>query len=137
MPYWEACSSVALLGELSVGSRDCCTRGGIWSGVRYHRSVATCRWTNWAEQRSKWHERKPNVLAGSMVLLRSPAPPACWPLRTIAERHPGPDGAVRVVTARTAGGVLRRPTTGLCLLPVPTDEASGGGESSQASSEQE
>lgn len=39
----------------------------------------------------------------------------------VIEVHPGSDGAIRVVTLRTANGEFKRPIAKLCVLPVETD----------------
>ncbi|XP_058828191.1 uncharacterized protein LOC131688061 [Topomyia yanbarensis] len=54
--------------------------------------------------------------------------PVKWPLARILSIHPGPDQLTRVVTLRTARGVLKRPITKICLLPCESyDESAANG----------
>lgn len=49
-------------------------------------------------------------------------PPTKWKLARIIQLHPGKDGVVRVVTARTATKTeMKRPIVKLCLLPTESD----------------
>lgn len=45
-------------------------------------------------------------------------PPMRWKMGRIIEVHPGSDGIVRVVTLKTATGILKRPVEKICLLPI-------------------
>ncbi|XP_055632599.1 uncharacterized protein LOC129773073 [Toxorhynchites rutilus septentrionalis] len=45
-------------------------------------------------------------------------PPMRWKMGRIIATHPGPDGVVRVVTLKTATGILKRPVEKICMLPI-------------------
>ena len=45
-------------------------------------------------------------------------PPLMWKKAVVNDLHYGRDGVVRVVTVRTATGILKRPITKICLLLV-------------------
>ncbi|KAJ8955219.1 hypothetical protein NQ318_000244 [Aromia moschata] len=42
--------------------------------------------------------------------------------RRICDLHPGKDGVVRVVSVKTISGVVKRPVTKICVLPVDSDK---------------
>lgn len=46
--------------------------------------------------------------------------PIRWPLARIVAVYPGEDNITRVVTLRTARGIITRPTAKICLLPPST-----------------
>lgn len=73
------------------------------------------------QQRNKWFDDDPKVnqvKAGVLVVIRDElTPPLKWRLGRISELHPGPDGLTRVVTIRTANGMLKRPVTKISILP--------------------
>ncbi|XP_063914797.1 uncharacterized protein LOC135131147 [Zophobas morio] len=90
-------------------------------------SFVKCIWSRWSaeylhtlHQRSKWSAERPNSIAvGSLVLIKNELiPPLQWRLALVLLLHPGQDGIVRVVTLKTAGGVLKRPVAKLCPLPA-------------------
>ncbi|XP_063902582.1 uncharacterized protein LOC135122314 [Zophobas morio] len=88
-------------------------------------SFVKCIWSRWSpeytlHQRSKWSSEKPNSIeVGSLVLIKNEViPPLQWRLARVLLLHPGQDGIVRVVTLKTAGGVLKRPVAKLCPLPA-------------------
>nr|CAI5834282.1 unnamed protein product [Callosobruchus analis] len=71
------------------------------------------------QNRQKWQHPQPNLCAGQMVVLREDnTPPMLWKLGRIVEAVPGPDGLCRVIKVRTSTGILRRPVTKVCVLPV-------------------
>ncbi|XP_076392699.1 uncharacterized protein LOC143265299 [Megachile rotundata] len=80
------------------------------------------------QQRHKWKTNPSTIVKkDSLVLVKEDnLPPTKWRLGRITELHPGSDGVIRVVTLRTADGILKRPVTKICPLPVidsdqPTD----------------
>nr|CAI5832998.1 unnamed protein product [Callosobruchus analis] len=83
-------------------------------------------WSRWKKEylmelqnRQKWQHPQPNLCAGQMVVLREDnTPPLLWKLGRIVEVVPGPDRLCRVVKVRTSTGILRRPVTKVCVLPV-------------------
>ena len=90
-------------------------------------------WERWAQEylhtlheRSKWRTKQSNVGPGDLCLIRSELTPPCqWPLARITEVHPGEDGQVRVVTARTAATTLTRPLAKIIPLPLRDDQKKG------------
>nr|XP_049464106.1 uncharacterized protein LOC120961248 [Anopheles coluzzii] len=63
-----------------------------------------------------------NILPGRLVILMDESLPTTrWPLARIVEIHPGEDKIVRVVTLKTAKGIITRPITKICVLPLSTD----------------
>ncbi|XP_071055150.1 uncharacterized protein [Onthophagus taurus] len=83
-------------------------------------------WARWKrdylhtlQQRSKWNKKSLNLAAGDLVIIKNEQqPPLKWDTGRIIEVHPGKDGIVRVATVRTSTGVLKRPATKLCPLPI-------------------
>ena len=72
------------------------------------------------QQRHKWRATSVDIVAKDdlVVIQEDNQPPLQWRLGRIIELHPGTDGITRVVTLRTTDGVLKRPVTKLCLLPI-------------------
>lgn len=71
------------------------------------------------QQREKWQVTRPQIMIGDIALIRDEnTPPTKWPLGRVVLTHPGSDGAVRVVTLKTATTTLKRAITKLCVLPV-------------------
>jgi len=63
-----------------------------------------------------------NILPGRLVILMDESLPTTrWPLARIVKIHPGEDKIVRVVTLKTAKGIITRPITKICVLPLRTD----------------
>ncbi|XP_062539283.1 uncharacterized protein LOC134207593 [Armigeres subalbatus] len=62
--------------------------------------------------------RNDEISPGRMVIVVDELqPPLRWPLARITAVHPGKDNIVRVVSLRTARGIIKRPTAKICLLP--------------------
>lgn len=54
-----------------------------------------------------------------LVLLVEPnLLPQMWKLARVENVHPGTDGTVRVITAKTANGFVKRPISRVCRLPI-------------------
>lgn len=83
-------------------------------------------WRRWSRdylhqflQRHKWQLKVPEPSVGDVVLIKEDnLPPGRWLLGKIIARHPGADGVTRVVTLRTSGSTIKRPTSKICLLPI-------------------
>lgn len=74
---------------------------------------------NTLQTRSKWHKILDNLKINDIVLVKEEnLPPGKWAMGRITEIHPGKDGLVRVVTLKTATGLLKRPVIKLAPLPV-------------------
>jgi hypothetical protein len=70
------------------------------------------------QQRNEWKNIQPDVKIGELVLVKEDnLPPLVWKKAVINDIHKGKDGLTRVVTLRTATGILKRPITKICLLP--------------------
>ncbi|XP_053691504.1 uncharacterized protein LOC128740017 [Sabethes cyaneus] len=84
-------------------------------------------WSHWRSEYlqelikdTKRAARNDEIQPGRMVILVDEMLPAIrWPLARITQIHPGSDNLTRVVTLRTAKGIITRPITKICLLPVP------------------
>jgi hypothetical protein len=83
-------------------------------------------WKRWSKEylghlqhRRKWKRSTPDVTINDLVIIREDnTPPVTWRMGRIIMAHPGTDGHVRVVTIKTAAGVLKRPITKVCVLPT-------------------
>lgn len=58
-----------------------------------------------------------------VVIVDSSLPRNTWPRGEVVAAHRGPDGRTRIVDVRTAGGIMRRPTSRLIIV-VPRAAAS-------------
>ncbi|XP_011859305.1 PREDICTED: uncharacterized protein LOC105556805 [Vollenhovia emeryi] len=82
-------------------------------------------WHRWSHEylhtiatRAKWWRSDIAPGIGDLCIIKGEnSPPGKWPLARITEIHPGGDGEVRVVTARTTTTSLKRPVTKIVLLP--------------------
>ncbi|XP_055622384.1 uncharacterized protein LOC129765952 [Toxorhynchites rutilus septentrionalis] len=87
-------------------------------------------WRKWHREylsqlqgRSKRWRASVNIEIGNLVVLCDEnQPPTRWKMARIQELHPGTDGVVRVVTVKTATGLLKRPVEKICILPDPDNE---------------
>ncbi|XP_076385707.1 uncharacterized protein LOC105663446 [Megachile rotundata] len=72
------------------------------------------------QQRNKWRAKSPtNFGPGTMVLIKDDnVPPLKWRVGRILELHPRADNITRVVSIKAAEGVIKRPLTKICILPV-------------------
>ncbi|XP_022824802.1 uncharacterized protein LOC111355253 [Spodoptera litura] len=83
-------------------------------------------WRRWSSEylttlfhRYKWSTQNPEPNIGDVVLIKEDNLPPCrWLLGRVVEKHPGLDNLTRVVTIRSNGSMLKRPTSKLCVLPV-------------------
>nr|XP_029709507.1 uncharacterized protein LOC115255519 [Aedes albopictus] len=84
-------------------------------------------WSHWRTEYlqemmkdTKLAARNDEIQPGRMVIIVDEALPTIrWPLARITELHPGKDNLSRVVSLRTEKGVITRPITRICLLPLP------------------
>lgn len=82
-------------------------------------------WKRWSfeylqqlQTRNKWFLKSENLKLGLVVvLIEENVPPLKWKLGLINELFPGKDGIVRVVSVKTANGILQRSIKKLCVLP--------------------
>lgn len=84
-------------------------------------------WKRWSleylgnlQSRSKSSSNSnPDLKNGTIVLIKDDnLPPMHWRLGRIVEVHPGKDSKVRVVSVKTQLGVIKRPITKVCVLPI-------------------
>lgn len=58
-----------------------------------------------------------------VIIVDSSLPRNVWPRGVVTAVHPGPDGEIRNADVRTRGGVFRRPTARLAVLPTEEEGA--------------
>ncbi|XP_018364357.1 PREDICTED: uncharacterized protein LOC108762053 [Trachymyrmex cornetzi] len=85
-------------------------------------------WKRWSseyvaqlQQRSKWQivMRNDEIQVGRLALIRDETlPPLNWHTGRICALHPSPDGLIRVVSLKTAKGVIQRSLPKICILPI-------------------
>jgi hypothetical protein len=83
-------------------------------------------WSRWCHEylhqlqsRAKWRSKSSDIRPGKMVVIKEEnVPPLLWRLGRIHDLHPGGDGAVRVVTIKTARGIIKRAVHKVCPLPI-------------------
>ena len=93
-----------------------------WQHIQQSAQHFWHRWSkeylNLLQPRKTWQNVQKNVQVGDLVLIKTDfSPPLKWNTGRIMEAHPGSDGLVRVVTAKTTQGIFRRPITKICLFP--------------------
>ncbi|XP_055591123.1 uncharacterized protein LOC129743175 [Uranotaenia lowii] len=103
-------------------------------------------WVRWRDeylaelQRDSRHRSRNNeITPGRMVIVVDELQaPLRWPLARITAVRPGKDNIVRVVSLRTAKGIITRPVTKICLLPfsAATTDAEGCPATSNQSAEE-
>lgn len=82
-------------------------------------------WTRWSfdylqelQRRPKHNRQHKELKVGDMVILREDnLTPLQWRLGRIVQTHTGSDGVTRVVSVKTSGGIFKRTTAKLSLLP--------------------
>lgn len=87
-------------------------------------------WNRWQKEylpqlqtRQKWTSSPPAIEKDTMVIIKEDnLPPLHWPLGRVILTHPGKDGHVRVVSIKTAKGVIKRPISKICVLPIPKNQ---------------
>ncbi|GFX07513.1 integrase catalytic domain-containing protein [Trichonephila clavipes] len=81
------------------------------------------RWSNNylsnLQQRSKWKFEKDNARVGDLVLIKEDNLAVNkWLMGRLIEVFPGKDNRIRVVTIKTQHGVVKRPISKICILPM-------------------
>ncbi|XP_044574062.1 uncharacterized protein LOC123258255 [Drosophila ananassae] len=113
------------LGHIPVG------RLGYWQSIQ---SMYQGFWKQWLQeyltslqQRPKWTTTTPNILIGSVVLVKeSNTPPASWHLAKVIDTFQGKDNMVRAVRIKMAAGEVTRPITKIAKLPSSETVFQGG-----------
>lgn len=98
---------------------------------RASQRLADLFWSRWVKEylpelqhRREPHSRGAQLRIGDLVLVADGTLPRnTWPRGVITDTYPGPDGIVRTADVRTKGGVLRRPTKKLVILPMDNEAA--------------
>jgi len=88
--------------------------------------IARDFWRRWnreyltsLQEKTKWKVEKYNLTIGDVVIIHDDnLPPLKWRLGKVIETHPGKDEIVRVVTVKTANGIIKRAIHKLCKLPT-------------------
>ncbi|XP_018406879.1 PREDICTED: uncharacterized protein LOC108782971 [Cyphomyrmex costatus] len=85
-------------------------------------------WKRWSkeyvtqlQQRTKWKTvvRNDELQIGKLAIIRDEtSPPLKWRIGRICELHPGADSLTRVVSLKTTTGIIQRPLTRICILPI-------------------
>ncbi|GFW72266.1 integrase catalytic domain-containing protein [Trichonephila clavipes] len=83
-------------------------------------------WKRWSnnylsnlQQRSKWKFEKDNARVGDLVLIKEDNLAVNkWLMGRLIEVFPGKDNRIRVVTITTQHGVVKRPISKICILPM-------------------
>ncbi|GFS85719.1 integrase catalytic domain-containing protein [Trichonephila clavipes] len=83
-------------------------------------------WKRWSnnylsnlQQRSKWKFEKNNARGGDLVLIKKDNLAVNkWLMGRLIEVFPGKDSKIRVVTIKTQYGVVKRPISKICILPL-------------------
>lgn len=91
-------------------------------------------WKQWKSEylnqlqvRHKWCTAKEEIDVNDLVMLKEDGLPATkWSLGRIIKKHPGKDGATRVVTVKTGGTEVTRTITKVAPLPMKNDGKSSG-----------
>ncbi|KAL0829301.1 hypothetical protein ABMA28_004105 [Loxostege sticticalis] len=92
---------------------------------RASQRLADLFWTRWLQEylpelqhRREPHGRGPPLkLEDLVIIVDNSLPRNTWPRGVVTAVYPGPDGIVRTADVQTRGGVLRRPTKKLIVLP--------------------
>lgn len=87
-------------------------------------------WRRWSQEylttflhRYKWGSQSPEPNVGDLVLVKEEdLPPSRWLLGRVTTKHAGSDGITRVVSLRTKASVIKRPTSKICILPIPNSD---------------
>ncbi|XP_041785593.1 uncharacterized protein LOC121600875 [Anopheles merus] len=87
-------------------------------------------WDRWKKEylptlikRNKWTNKVEPVKVGDVVVLTNDnAPAGQWLKGKVLEVHPAADGQVRVVTVKTASGILKRPAVKVAVVDVKPKE---------------
>ena len=91
-----------------------------WRQAQYLTDLFWKRWLKeylpTLRERQKWLQTQKNLKTGDLVLVSMDTARGDWPLGRIVNTYPDSSGLVRSVDVQTAGPLLKRPVTSLCLL---------------------
>lgn len=88
-------------------------------------------WKRWSteylsclQQMRKWKEESTNLKLDTPVIIKNDnLPPCTWLIGRVVDVHPGPDNIIRVASVKTAKGIMKRPITKICPLPIPEGDS--------------
>jgi hypothetical protein len=109
--------------SITTGSHTQTNRLSRWELVERLRQQWWSRWSHeylhQLQSRAKWRSKSSDIRPGKMLVIKEDnVPPLLWRLGCIHDLHPGDDGAVRVVTIKTARGIIKRAVHKVCPLPI-------------------
>lgn len=92
---------------------------------RLHQSF----WKRWSTEyitelqtKTKWKIKTSPISEGTLVLVKEDnLPPSKWLLGRVVKVHSGRDSVNRVVEIKTVSGIIKRPVTKICVLPLPEE----------------
>ena len=74
------------------------------------------------QERSKWKEKKKECEVGDLVIIKDLRfPVGRWPMGRVIKKYTGSDNLTRIYDVRTANGIVKRPVTKLCYLPIVSE----------------
>lgn len=102
------------------------SRLSIWQNIQRMRQSFWDRWhkeyLSELNAHYRWTTGDHAIKEGSFVLIRDDnLPPMQWRMGRVTTIHPGADGVIRVVSVRTAKGVVDRAVKKLVLLPIDSE----------------
>ncbi|XP_072932542.1 uncharacterized protein [Epargyreus clarus] len=118
-----------LIGEPPVAAPDYDFEKSNVSSLRrwqHTQRMLQTFWRQWSQEyltkflhRYKWTDRQSQPSLGDVVVIKEDHLPPCrWLYGLITATHPGEDKVVRVVSLKTKTGILKRPVSKLCFLPI-------------------
>lgn len=118
-------------GHFLIGAPLLAIPEGDYTGVKSNRlnqfqqlqQLLQQFWKRWSSEylntlqmRKKWNHQRDNLEVGELVLIKDDSVVQQWRKGRIVEVHPGSDNKVRVVTLKTATGIIQRPIVKLVPL---------------------
>lgn len=105
----------------------------LFKGLSQIQQTFWRRWSidylNRLQNRPKWYRPYPNLIEGTIVLLKEDnTPPLKWCLARIVEVLPGKDGRVRAVKVKTSTGEFTRSITKIVPLPLQDPQSQSSAE---------
>ncbi|XP_055588802.1 uncharacterized protein LOC129741122 [Uranotaenia lowii] len=97
-------------------------RLNFWQQIQQQRKQFWIRWKReylcqLQARVKRWRPSTPIAVDELVIICDDNKQPIHWRMGRIVKVHPGEDGVIRVVTIRTANGLLTRPIERVCILP--------------------
>ncbi|XP_055589857.1 uncharacterized protein LOC129742036 [Uranotaenia lowii] len=97
-------------------------RLNYWQQIQQQRKQFWIRWKReylcqLQARVKRWRPSTPIAVDELVIICDDNKQPIHWKMGRIVKVHPGEDGVIRVVTIRTANGLLTRPIERVCILP--------------------